>query len=199
MNAISNVASEVRPGLTLHRQSLNRWFNNNGGTEISGLEKPLDSEKHKKLRKEWVITYYGLLTCLYNPVAYIDEKWFYRTNRCRKIKILKLGAHEKKGADKIVLPKMLSWRFPVKSIFIGVVGRPIPYHNFDGKIFLERVSKKRYISKCTAHSNFSDDAIVHAEIKMGKWIKYIADFQLSVSELKEIFYLNYDLDYATID
>ena len=74
INAISNVASEVRPGLTLHRKSLNRWFSNNGGMEISGLEKPLDSKKHKKLRKEWVITYYGLLTCLYNPVAYIDEK-----------------------------------------------------------------------------------------------------------------------------
>ena len=74
-----------------------------------------------------------------------------------------------------MLPKMLSQRFPVKSMFMGVVGRPIPYHNFDGKIFLERVSKKRYISKCTAHSNFSDDAIVNAEIKMGKWIDYIAE------------------------
>ena len=26
MNAINNVASEVRPGLTLHRLQLNRWF-----------------------------------------------------------------------------------------------------------------------------------------------------------------------------
>jgi len=80
INEISNVVSELRPTLTLHRLQLNRWFWSNGGTEISGLEKPLDSEKHKKLRTDWVLKWYGLLTCLYTSVCYIDEKWFYRTN-----------------------------------------------------------------------------------------------------------------------
>ena len=74
MNAISNVASELRPTLTLGRMQLNRWFSCNGGTEISALEKPLDSDEHKKLRKEWVVTNYGLLTNMFSPVAYIDEK-----------------------------------------------------------------------------------------------------------------------------
>ena len=49
------------------------WFISNDGTEISALEKPLDSDKHKKLRKEWVIANYSLLTNPHNPVAYIDE------------------------------------------------------------------------------------------------------------------------------
>ena len=55
MNEISNTVSELRPALTLHRLQLNRWFCSQGGKEISGLEKPLDSDKHKELRKEWVV------------------------------------------------------------------------------------------------------------------------------------------------
>ena len=151
------------------------------------------------LRKGWAIHNYGLLTNPQAAVASIDEKWFYRTSRCWKLKVLKLGPHEKEGADKIVFPKMLSRRFPIKSMFMGVVGRPIPHRNFDGKILLERVSKKRYISKCTAHSNFSDDAIINAEIKMGKWKIYVTDLHICIAEIRDIFYLNYELDDAIID
>ena len=52
MNSIGSVASELRPSLTLHRLQLNRWFCSNGGTRISRLEKPLNSEKCKLLRRE---------------------------------------------------------------------------------------------------------------------------------------------------
>ena len=78
-----------------------------------------------------------------------------------------MGPHEKEGDDKICHPKMLSRRYPVKSMFMGVVGRPLPHRNFDGKIFLERVSKRKFIQKCTAHTNFSDDTLVNNEIKNG--------------------------------
>ena len=44
------------------------------------------------------------------------------------------------GADKITLPKMISRLLPIKSIFLGVVARLIPYCDFDGCILLERVS-----------------------------------------------------------
>ena len=168
MNNISNITSETRTPLTLHRLQLNRWFWKNGGTEKSGLEKPLDLEKHKLLRKDWVMKWYGLLASPFAPVCYIDEKWFYRTNRRRKIKILPLGKHEESGDDAYSHPKMLSRRFPIKSMFMGVVGRPVAHRQFDGKFFLERVSKTKYITMCTAHTNFSDDALVNAEIKNGE-------------------------------
>ena len=103
-------------------------------------EKPLDTPELIKKRLAWVNKYYELLTNVDSPIAYIDEKWFYTTNRRRKVKKLPLAPHEEEGADKIVIPKMRSRRFPVKSMFMGVVARPRPQHNFDGKILLERVS-----------------------------------------------------------
>ena len=151
------------------------------------------------MRKEWVITYYGLLTCLYNPVTYIDKKWFYRTNRRRKVKLLPIGKHESKGDDAYIHPKMLSRRYPIKFMFMGVVGRPIPHRGFDGKIFLERVSKTKYITMCTAHTNFSDDALVNAEIKNGDWRKLIPALHSNLEEIKILFYDNYDLEDAVID
>ena len=70
----------------------------------------------------------------------------------------------KKGEDTIVCPKMLPRRFPIKSMCMGVVGSPIPYYNFNGNIFLERVSKRRFIQKCLSHTNFTDDALLNIEI-----------------------------------
>ena len=95
---------------------------------------------------------------------------------------------------------MLSRRFPVKSMFMGVVGRPVPHRTFDGNIHLERVSKKRHIQKCTAYTNFSDDALINSEINCGKWrILISADLQITVYEMKHTLYENYDLDEAVVD
>ena len=76
-----------------------------------------------------------------------DEKWFYTTNRRRKIKKLPLGENEKEGDDKVKYPQTRSYRFPVKSMFMGVVGRPKIDKNSDGRILLDRVSKTRAIKK----------------------------------------------------
>ena len=48
---------------------------------------------------------------------------------------------EMDGDDTTKHPQMRSRRFPIKPIFMGVVGRPRPDKNFDGRIFLERISK----------------------------------------------------------
>ena len=52
---------------------------------------------------------------------------------------------------------------------------------------------------CTAHTNFSDDALVNAEIKNGEWRKLLADLHLQISDLKVLFHDNYDLDDAVMD
>ena len=46
----------------------------NNGKEMSGFEKPSDTEAYCELRKEWVAQHYRKLTCIYIPVCYIDEK-----------------------------------------------------------------------------------------------------------------------------
>ena len=100
MNMKSATPLEVRPTLHLSRMVINRWFLANQGTEVSAKEKLLDSPQHCILRKGWAIENYGLLTNPLGAVAHLDEKWFYRTNRRRKIKVMKLGANEKREQTK---------------------------------------------------------------------------------------------------
>ena len=112
---------------------------------------------------------------------------------------MSLGQHEKVGDDWYAHPKMLSRRYPVKLILMGVVGRPVPHCNFDDKIFLEQVSKRKYVSKCTAHTNLSDDALVNAEIKNCEWRKLVYDLNLHLSDLKGIFKETYTRNEAIVD
>ena len=49
---------------------------------------------------------------------------------------------------------------------MGVVGRPRPDKNFDGRIFLERISKTCTIKKRTTNQRFSNDDLINSEIKM---------------------------------
>ena len=55
------------------------------------------------------------------------------------------------GDDTTKHPQMRSRRFPVKCIFIGVVGRPRSDKNLDGRIFLEIISKTYTIKKRTTN------------------------------------------------
>ena len=169
MNERSQIVSETRDSFNINRRQLNNWFNDNGGKEISPIEKPLDTPIHKVKRLGWVRKYYRILTCPSYYVAYLDEKFFYTTSRRKKIKVLPKGEHEVDGADKFIRPKMRSRRFPIKSMFMGVVGRPIPHREFDGKIMLERVSEEVPITRLGSHTSFTDDAIANAMIRNGEW------------------------------
>ena len=104
----------------------------------------MDTPAHKSNRLIWVKDWYDVLTDKFANIAMLDEKWFYTTNRRRKKK-LPIGPGEVDGDDTSKHPQMRSLRFPVKSMFMGVVGRPRPNKNFDGRICLERISKKYII------------------------------------------------------
>ena len=162
MNVKSACPSEVRPTLSLHRLQILRWFHDNNGKEHSPKEKPLDTPELMKLREEWVREHHNLLTDNNAPIAYIDEKWFYTTNRRRKIKKLPLGPNEKEGDDAIIIPKMRSRRFPVKTMFMGVVGRPREDKGFNGKIYLKRVSEEVSLQKRATNQNFSPDRNINS-------------------------------------
>lgn len=52
---------------------------------------------------------------------------------------------------------------------MGVVRMPAPHRQFNGMVFLERVSKRVSVSKITSHQNFTDQVIINQVIKNGKW------------------------------
>ena len=199
MNLTSMIQSEKRQAISISRIQLNEWFNKNKGKQLSPLEKPLDTPKHCADRIEWVFNHYGLLTNPFEPVTYIDEKWFYRQNRRRKIKWLPKGEKERGNIEKAEKPNMLSRRFPVKTMFMAVVGRPIPHRNFDGKIHIERVSKSRILTSATAHTNFTHDAISNGAIKQGDWKGLVGSTDELAEDIIELLSATYNLDDDIID
>ena len=86
MNKRSLVDMDARDAVNLTRYQVNNWFNDNGGKEISPVEKPLDTSEHKKMRLDWVRNHITKLSSLLYYVAYLDEKFFYTTSRHRKLK-----------------------------------------------------------------------------------------------------------------
>ena len=127
-------------------------------------------------------------------VAYIDEKWFYKVIIRRTLKILPKGEEEEIGSDTYTKPKMLSRRFPVKTMIMGVVGRPIPHRNFDGRIHLERISKTKYLSTCTANRDFSHDIGVNEALKTGEWRSIISGNDRKIGDIAVILTEAYGLE-----
>ena len=180
----------------LNAMNLYRWFKLNKGKEYKPVEKPLDTINHCRERMRWVDKYYDILTKPNYHVVYLDEKWFYTTNRRKRIKRLPLQSHEKPGDDFIPQPKIRSRRFPIKCMFMGVVGRPIPERNFDGKILLERVSTEKIRQMGMADTNFDHKIKVNEDLKNGGWKELINDSSndVTVEELLTQISIFYDLD-----
>ena len=101
-------------------------------------------------------------------ITYLDEKWFYTTNRRRNIRQLPLGKHTIVGEDFVIQSKMRSKRFPIKSMLSYVIARSCMHRNFNGRILLERVGEIQVIF-LLAHTKFSDGVHTCEEIKSGKW------------------------------
>ena len=112
-----------------------------------------------------------------------------------KIKRLPLGKYETAGVERVSTPKKISRRFPIKSMFLGVVTRPIPHRNFDGRILLERVSKQTTVSKLTTHTNFSDHILINSAIKKGEWKDlFQGNKELTIGEIIDTISLYYGLE-----
>ena len=54
-------------------------------------------------------------------------------------------------------------------MYLGVVAPPNDEHEFDGQIFLKRVSKKEGYKRVTYHQNFCDSGWVNDDLKNGSW------------------------------
>ena len=129
INLLSTSSLEQRPVISLSRKQLNRWFITKKYKHVSLLEKLLDTEKHHKERKEWVVKNYLVLTCPFLPVAFLDKKWFYRVHRRRKVKFLPSSDKQSTSDEAPARSKILFRKFSVKTMFMGIVARPQKHHD----------------------------------------------------------------------
>ena len=72
----SRIPNEPRDEINITRRQLNEWLNKSGGTEISPIEKPLDTAEHKAGRLRYFRDHNAKLTSRANNVAYLDENFF---------------------------------------------------------------------------------------------------------------------------
>jgi len=198
INAKSAVPGEDCPELSLSRRQLRNWFRSQGGIERSSKERPLLTAEMKANRMDWIQRYGRRLTDTSANVAMLDEKWFYKRNRRRKLKELPANESENSEDCKLKRPKATSRRYPVKIMYMGVVARPRPEHNFDGKILLLRVSERRQLKQATANERFVDDALLNAMLKEGEWRKLYSD-DMTISELRAVVCDTYQLEDAIAD
>lgn len=108
------------------------------------------------------------------------------------MKKLPKGDHEEHEPT-YVKPKICSRRYHVKVMYLGVVACPNPEHDFDGRVFLKRVSNREPAQRTSQNKKFSVDIDVNKEIKNGGWVECVND-NMTVAEALENIYTNYDLD-----
>lgn len=64
-------------------------------------------------------------------------------------------------------------------------------------MFWKGLLKKVY-KECTSHINFTHDTLISKEIKLGKRKILTTALQTTISEIKNIFYSNYNLEEAIV-
>ena len=120
-------------------------------------------------RLVWVRKHYSKITNTFEYACDLDEKWLYTTNLQNKIKKCPKENNDNEGVD-VVLLNIISRRFPVKSMFLGVAGRPLPRILFNSKALLKQASEEVLVTKLISRQSFIDDIFINCAIKLGKWI-----------------------------
>ena len=85
----------------------------------------------------------------------------------------------------------------MQSMYLGVVAKPIPSKEFDGKIHLTRVSETTEYKQRTHNKNFHDHATTNAMIRNGKWYSREAGFivdGMTLGDLRVALTVNYQLE-----
>jgi len=193
VNFKSAVPGEERPTLSVSRRQLAAWFAANNGKEVSAIEKPLLTSEHRQQRVEWARRWFDTLRDPLAPVAFLDEKWFYTTNRRRKLKVLPKNEEEAGQPVPYRRPRIRSRRYPVKVMYLGVVAAPRVDYSFDGRVCLHRVSRRKTLARASRNKRYSVDVLVVEAIVRGEWHNFVAPGSL-VGDVLESIKTNYDLD-----
>ena len=80
-------------------------------------------------------------------------------------------------------------------MYLGIVGRPktVGGRHFNGRIFLEQVSKTKRTTKKIKHQRFSTDALINHEIKVGGWKSFHIQ-EMKLRDMCEMVVNQFDLD-----
>jgi tRNA U38,U39,U40 pseudouridine synthase TruA len=80
-------------------------------------------------------------------------------------------------------------------MYLGVIARPRENFDFDGRVYLECVSKKKVITKETPHTQFTDDVIMNADLRQNGWRRLVPDGStIKVADLIDSIVEEYDID-----
>jgi len=122
------------------------------------------------------------------------------TSRWKFLKKLpKNPLHKEEGCDRLFLLKIMSHLFPIKCMFLGLIGQIVRHHGFDGNILLKCVSEEVPVSRLTAHTNFSDDLLINGAIRNSDWWQLIIDDTATSNNIDEILSGSYGLDGSVSD
>lgn len=200
MNLKSEVPGETRATLNLSRWQLVDWFKDKkqNGKHVSSKEKPMLTLDMKTGRLVWIDENGAILTDRMVPIAMLDEKWFYKRNRRRVLKELPPDDLEDPKECKLKRPKATSRRFPVKIMYMGVVARPRPDKEFDGKILLKRVAKDKVRDRVAYSERFVAESGLNESIKGGCWKEAYSN-GTPISELRQVVIDTYGIDDRTGD
>ena len=108
------------------------------------------------------------------------------------MKVLPKAEHEPRE-PKYRKPKMRSRRYPVKVMYLGVVANPQEEHNFDGRVYLKRVSNQVTTTRRSTNQRFSDDIDVNTALMKGEWTEVVTN-NMRAPEALETISQHYDLD-----
>lgn len=177
-------------GVRVSASSLHRWFVGQGGEEYAEVCRPRLSEENKATRLAW------FKERLSEPReilrAHLDEKWFYTSSRRRKKKRLPRVEGESESVGERIREQRTSRRFPVKIMCLGVVARPQPEHNFDGKIGMWRVADMRPLRRAVVHRNLSHDIATNEAIT-SKWRQVVHE-DMTVREMQDAIASSWNVD-----
>ena len=76
MNERSRIPNEPRDESNITCRQLNEWFHKSGGTEISPIEKLLNTAEYRRRRLRWCRDHYVKLTSHAYNMTYLDETFF---------------------------------------------------------------------------------------------------------------------------
>jgi hypothetical protein len=154
VNLLSAIPDDPRPTLHLSWGQLRNWFIERKGKSTRVVTRPILTEKHKEMRVEWAnlmkraneehfAKYNSNGEFVAGPPyrCFEDEKFFYISSHRKRVKQLPHQEGEESGAANYQPERVASRRFATKVMFAGVVACPHPEHDFDGKIYLKRVSE----------------------------------------------------------
>ena len=159
----------MRSNLKLSTRQFRTFFYKFGGKLLRPTSKPRLTDDHKNGRMKWAKKWKDRIEQSDQEVFYcfLDEKWFYCTSRRKKYKILPRAPFETEEEAHVSMPRLRSRRHATKIMCMGIIAKPNPLHNFDGKIYIERVCKEWITTTHSFNLNIAEDYIANHALKKG--------------------------------